>query len=387
MKIEKIEPYVIKVPEDDVGGRYYFLIRMTTDEGVYGWGETAVLCCLYDIKRLFPVFIGEIFEKFVKGKSPFDRELIYKTLLQELSQRHPDLIMSGFISAVDIAAWDICGKILRQPVYNLLGGKYRERLRTYSYIYPEHGSAEPEAVAAEAVKMKERGFTAVKYDPVPMENDIDGNHPIRPFQLSPAVLRKVDRVMDAIRGAVGDCVDIMVGTHGQMTTSSSIRLAKLLEPYNPLWYEEPVSPENTKEMAKVRRATSIPIATGERLTGLFDFHRALEDDAVSILQPDIGGCGGISEARKIASIAEAYYAEMAYHVWGGPVITAAAVQLDTSIPNFLIQESIGDSSSGLFGEMQTEKLRWKDGYLYPSDKPGLGMDFDMKVLDKYKIRF
>ena len=291
----------------------------------------------------------------------------------------PDLILMGIVSAFDTALWDICGKALGKPVYDLIGGKCRERLRSYSYIYAED---EPEKIVEEALKMKEMGFTAVKYDPVPVINDNDSGSSIRPFQLSLTGLKRAELIISSLRDALGDETDILVGTHGQLNTSSAIRLAKVLEPYKPLWFEEPVPPENPDEMAIVSGSTTIPVSTGERLGGLHEFREILERKAARILQPDIGACGGISAGRKIAAMAESYYAEMAYHVWGGPVITAAAIQLDVCIPNFLIQESIYDSSSGLFGILQTECIKWEKGYFRATNTPGIGVDFNLKLINK-----
>ncbi|MDR3248246.1 MAG: mandelate racemase/muconate lactonizing enzyme family protein [Treponema sp.] len=382
MKLSKVEPYVVCVPKGDRGNAFFFLIRLLTDDGMYGWGETALGGSLNDIRRVYPVLVEESFNAFVKGNSPFDRELVSGVLYRRMMNSRPDLILMGIISAFDTAMWDICGKVLGKPVYDLLGGKCRDRLRSYSYIYTPDNAGDPESVAAEALRMKERGFTAVKYDPVPVTNDNDSGSSIRPFQLSLAGLKRADAIMAAIRKAVGDEVDIMIGTHGQITTSSAIRLAKVLEPYQPLWFEEPVPPENRDEMAVVSRSTTIPVSTGERLAGIHEFREVLERKTARILQPDIGSCGGISAGRKIAAMAEAYYAEMAYHIWGGPVITAAALQLDAVIPNFLIQESIYDSSSGLFGSIQTQKLLWKDGYFMTPDLPGIGVDFDMTMIHR-----
>jgi len=195
---------------------------------------------------------------------------------------------------------------------------------------------------------------------------------------------QVEAIVGAIRDAVGTKADILIGTHGQITTASAIRLAKVLEPFKPLWFEEPVPPENTKEMAKVARSTSIPIATGERLTTMFDFLRLLEDGAATFLQPDLGACGGITECKKIASVAEAYYAQMAPHVWGGPLITAAALHIDASIPNFLIQESIF-KGGGFFDELLVEPFVWENGYYTVPKSPGLGVDLNMDVVKKYEV--
>jgi 2-dehydro-3-deoxyphosphogalactonate aldolase len=196
--------------------------------------------------------------------------------------------------------------------------------------------------------------------------------------------KSVDETIGALRDAVGTRADILIGTHGQITTASAIRLAKVLEPYDPLWFEEPVPPENTKEMAKVARSTKIPIATGERLTTVFDFTRVLEDGAAMYLQPDLGSCGGISECKKIAGLAEGYYAQMAPHVWGGPIITAAALQIDACIPNFLIQESIY-KGGGFFDELLVEPFVWENGYYTVPKSPGIGAELKMSAVEKFRV--
>ena len=188
-----------------------------------------------------------------------------------------------------------------------------------------------------------------------------------------------------LRGAIGNKADIIIGTHGQLTTSSAIRLAKVMEPYDPLWFEEPVCPENFEECNKVRMSTTIPISTGERSASIFDFQRLLESGGASILQPDLGAAGGITACRKIAALAEPHYAEMAPHVWGGPIIYAAAVQLDACIPNFLIQETILDGHTAFFDDVCSKGIRWEKGYILPPDGPGLGIEMDEKAILKYTI--
>ena len=179
----------------------------------------------------------------------------------------------------------------------------------------------------------------------------------------------------------GKC-DLLIGTHGQMTTSSAIRLAKRLEPYDPLWFEEPVPPENVAEMARVARQTSIPIATGERLATKYEFARLLEKQAASILQLALGRSGGILEGKKIAGMAEAHYAQIAPHLYCGPIEGAANIQLDTCSPNFLIQESI-ETWGGFHAEILKEPVRWEDGYIIPPTKPGLGVELDEDVAAKH----
>lgn len=384
MKLTKIDTYVIKVPSPHCGGHYWYFVKLSTDEGIYGWGEMAVLQICYELEKGFKAMMEGIFDKYLKGRNPLDIEKIFFDLNDGLSSRHSDYLVTGLISAIDIALWDIAGKAYKQPVYNLLGGKFRDKIRSYSYISYQEDTGkknyqelweDTEAVAERALEMVEMGFDALKFDPLRI-------HP-RPRQVTLQELSLSDKIVAAVRKAVGDRADILIGTHGQLTTSSAIRFAKVIEPYNPLWFEEPVSPENTKEMAKVRKSTFIPIATGERLVGLFDFIRLLEDGSASILQPDLGSCGGITLCKKISSLGEAYYAEMAPHVWGGPVTTAAAIQIAANIPNFLIQESIGRSDA-FYNALLQDPIKWESGYFIPFENSGIGIDLREDILKKYE---
>jgi len=406
LKLTKLETFIVEVPPPGYGGNYWFFIKLHTDEGVYGWGETATLGVFYRMQKSYRTLMEEIFEAHLEGEDPLNRERLAKTIYTAVSSRHTEYSMQGLTSAIDLALWDIAGKVSGQPVYNLLGGAFREKVRSYTYIYNvKTGGAQrsnwfdAKWVAENALQLVEEGFTGVKLDPVPMvyfEPPLTAQEsadPMRlryrgtyrnPFNMTLEHYKGVEEVIGALRAAVGTRADILIGTHGQITTASAIRLAKVLEPFNPLWFEEPVPPENTKEMAKVARSTTIPIATGERLTTVFDFTRVLEDGAAAYLQPDPGSCGGISELKKIAAVAEGYYAQMAPHVWGGPVTTAAALQIDASIPNFLIQESIY-KGGGFFNEILTEPLVWEDGYYSLPKSPGIGVDLNMRAIEKFKV--
>jgi L-alanine-DL-glutamate epimerase-like enolase superfamily enzyme len=206
---------------------------------------------------------------------------------------------------------------------------------------------------------------------------------VAPWEITMAEYEHAEKAVAEVRRAVGDKADICIGTHGQITPATSRRLAKRIEKYDPLWLEEPCPPENFKEMARVAASTTIPIATGERLVTIHDFQKLFEAGACAIAQPDLGSCGGITACKKIASLAEAHYVLMAPHVWGGPIITAAAVQIDTNIPNFLMQESIFKSRH-FFDDIIKEPFEWKDGDLIPSERPGIGIELDEKKLEKYK---
>jgi 2-dehydro-3-deoxyphosphogalactonate aldolase len=280
-----------------------------------------------------------------------------------------------------MACWDIVGKELNKPVYELLGGQVHEKLRSYTYLYPAEGDTadvyqDPDTAAERAAEYAKQGFTALKFDPAGAYTSFD------PRQLSLEALDRSEEYVRKVREAVGNQCDLLFGTHGQMTTSSAIRLAKRLEQYDPLWLEEPVPPENVDEMARVARSTSIPIATGERLTTKYDFARLLTKQAASILQMNLGRVGGILEAKKIAGMAEAFYAQIAPHLYCGPVVGAANVQIAACSPNFLIQESI--MTWGCFhAEILKTPMTWEDGYIIPPTAPGLGVELDEAVAEAH----
>jgi len=233
-----------------------------------------------------------------------------------------------------------------------------------------------EIAAERAAEYVRQGFTAVKFDPIGTMSEDD------PIQVSLEVLHKAEAVVKCVREAVGDRCDILIGTHGQMVTSSAIRWAKRIEKYDPLWLEEPVPPENRDEMARVARSTSIPIASGERLSTKYEFRECLEKQAVQVLQMALGRVGGILEAKKIAGMAEAYYAQIAPHLFCGPIEAAANIQIDACSPNFLIQESI-ETFGDLYTRILKEPIQWQDGYIIPPTKPGLGIELNEEVMAKH----
>jgi galactonate dehydratase len=373
MRIEEVKTYVVGNPPPHRGGRHWVFLRLRTDEGLVGYGEAyAVPFSPQTVARL----IEDVGERLVVGTDPFRTELLWRTLYSSGYAQHPDLTTMGVVSAIEMACWDIVGKALNQPIYNLLGGQFHERLRSYTYLYagaPGEPSphTDPERAADRAAAYVEQGFTAVKFDPV-------GPARPTPQELSLETLRRAENVVKRVRDAVGDKADILVGTHGQMATDSAIRLAKRLEPYDPLWFEEPVPPENRSEMARVARSTSIPIATGERLSTKYEFAELIEQQAASILQMALGRVGGILEAKKIAGMAEAHYVHIAPHLYTGPIEGAANVQIDTCSPNFLIQESI-EQWGGFHAEILKEPIRWERGYIIPPARPGLGVELNEEV--------
>ncbi len=369
MKVTGVETILVRNIEPYIGGRHWLFLQLKTDEGIIGLGERPTM----HAANLGPQIsmIEDLCEQFVIGQNPFHIERIWQTIYASRHDwRHPGLYMTPGLSAIEMALWDIVGKATNQPIYNLLGGQVREQLRAYAYMPTEGVWENPEKAGEIAIKLVEDGNSACKLDPfAPLFP--------QPRDFSLKTIRHVAKIFRAIRDAVGDELEVGIGTHGQFSTAVAIRVAKELEEFSPFWFEEPVPPENIDEMARVAAHTSIPIATGERLVTKFEFAQLLNKQAAQILQLDVGQCGGILEAKKIAGMAEAHYAMIAPHMYCGPVAAAAAVQLDTCSPNFLIQEYNG---AGLHNDILKEPIRFEQGFITPPTGPGLGVELDEAVV-------
>jgi len=374
MKVTDVKTMLVENDAPYVGGRYFLFLLIETDEGITGIGEriagSSYSNHLEDIKSQINL-IEEFAGQFIIGQDPLNIELLWDRMYASRHDlRHPSLYATPVISGIDIALWDIKGKAANMPIYQLLGGKYHEKLRAYAYM-PSGWQDDPEAAGDIARKLVEEGNTACKLDPF---------SPIAPGPRDIPLhdIMRAAKIFESIRDAVGDQIEVGIGTHGQLTTYSAIRVANVLEQYHPFWFEEPVMPENIGEMARVAAHTSIPIATGERLVTKYEFSEVLERQAAQIIQLDVGQCGGITEAKKIAGMAEAHYAMIAPHMYCGPVAAAAAVQVDTCSPNFVIQEAnMGPVHAQLF----KAPIVFENGYIVPPTGPGLGLEFDMDVVN------
>jgi len=378
MKLKEIKTWVT-VPPTGIGGSFWVIVKITTDNGIEGIGECYGIPVSGDIAC---AMVEDTFERFIAGEDPHHIETLFRRVYSAGFTQRPDISMMGVFSGIEIAIWDILGKAHEQPVYQLLGGQFHPRLRTYTYIYPNNRTPpdgkeagdvyhDGDAAAERALEYVEMGFTAVKQDPAGPYSFQGGR------ELSLHELSRCEYNIKRIREAVGDRADILFGTHGQMTTSSAIRLARRLEPYDPLWYEEPCPPDQMDAIGKVAKATSIPVATGERLTTKMEFHQALQA-GVSILQPDVGRSGGIWETKKIAMIAELYNAQIAPHIYCGPIAHAAAAHVAFSSPAFLILETI---QTEFHDAILKKPLTWEQGYMLPPTEPGLGIELNESVLE------
>ena len=370
MKLADLDVIVTAPPAPGWGGRYWILVKVTTDTGVTGWGE----CYASSVgPNAMEQVIRDVFERHMAGENPENIELMFRRAFSSGFTQRPDLTVMGAFSGLEIACWDILGKDRDRPVWALNGGKMNDRIRAYSYLYPLPHHPMPEfwgnadMAAESAVDLVEKGFTAVKFDPAGPYTARGGHQP------SMYDLQVSAEFCATIREAVGPKADLLFGTHGQFTTSGAIRMAEAIAPYQPLWFEEPVPPDNVASMAEVAQASRTPIATGERLTTKAEFGAVLKAGAASILQPALGRSGGIWETKKIAVLAEAYNAQMAPHLYAGPVEWAANINLAVSIPNILIAETI---ETPFHDALIKGSIRVEDGYIPAPTAPGLGIEVD-----------
>ena len=370
MLLKDLEFIVTAPPTPGWGGRSWILVKLTTDNGIVGWGECYASSVGPEAMR---GVITDVFERQMQGESPENIELMFRRAYSSGFTQRPDLTVMGAFSGLEIACWDILGKARERPVWALLGGRMNEKIRAYTYLYPlphhDIGAfwTSPEMAAESALDCVNRGYTAVKFDPAGPYTLRGGHMPaMTDIALSVAVCK-------AVREAVGERADLLFGTHGQFSTAGAIRLAKAIEPYSPLWFEEPVPPDCVGEMAKVARATTIPISTGERLSTKAEFAPVLREGAATILQPALGRAGGIWEMKKVAAIAEVYNAQMAPHLYAGPVEWAANIALSVSIPNTLMCECI---ETPFHDRLIKGAIRVEDGFIKAPEAPGLGIEVD-----------
>ena len=353
MKIAGIDTFIV-----DMGKRNLCFLKVKTDQSLYGIGEA------YSVgpDRATENTI-HYFEEWLNGMDPMDIEGIWQKLY--IGSRFPGgSIINSAISGIDHALWDLKGKALNTPVYQLLGGKCRNRIR----VYQNPGGASPEETAANAQRLIDTyGFTAIKTNPLPPEISE------MPW---PKVLKWVDNKMALLRKSLGDEIEIGLDPHAKiLEPAKAIDLCSVVAPYRPMFVEEPLRPENVQAMAYVRSKSPVPIATGEMLFTKWEFRDLLQEKAVDIIQPDICCCGGVTEMKKIAALAEAEYVTIAPHNPMGPVATAVNAQFASTAPNFVILEYKVDTESPR-KDLVEEPYRIEDGYLELPKKPGFGIELN-----------
>lgn len=368
MKIINVTPMVL-------GGQWRNLtfVKVETDEGLVGVGESRI------VNHTEPVlgYLAAAVPRYVIGSDPFAIESLTGRMFREDFSRAGEVVMTG-IALIEMACWDIIGQAVGQPVYALLGGAVRDRIKAYANgWYTVQRTPEEFHAAAERVVAK--GYQAMKFDP----------YGAGFYELEHAERMRVAAIVEAVRDAAGPDVELLIEMHGRFNPVTAIALARDLLPFNPAWVEEPVPPENLaalKKAAGAINALGIPVATGERLHTLFEFRQVLEDGSADILQPDITHFGGLLNTKKLAGWAEAYYLLVAPHNVGGPVSTAAALHLAACTPNFKIQEYFNDFGEPYVLEAASGLPDMVDGYFALPQGPGLGVTLNEEVIRAHPRR-
>lgn len=355
--------------------RNWVFVKVETDQpGLWGWGEASL-----EWKTRAVAGAVEDLAPMVVGEDPSRIEFLYQKMYRQSFWRVGIIGLSA-ISGIEQALWDIRGKVLGEPVYRLLGGAVRDRVRMYTHlgggdmksVYEAQNDPSAKRMVDLALEVVGKGYTAVK---------VLITLPTEPLNRI-AVYRDAERRMASLREALGESIDIMIDCHGRHFPANAIEFCRILAPYKPFFIEEPVPPENVDAMVEVRRASPVPIASGERLITRFEFRPLLEKQAVHIIQPDLCHCGGLWEAKKIAAMAEAYYVGVAPHNPLGPVANAAALHFALSTPNFLIQEDMLTDVPWRWDVVRHE-LKTENGHWLPCDAPGLGVEVDEEAAKKH----
>ena len=357
MKISKVETIVI-----GTNWRNLTVVKVSTDEGLVGLGEVRMV----GHTGALIGYLEEGAPRHVLGLDPFETEKLVRNLMRDDYARVGEVVMSG-ISALEIACLDIKGQALGVPIYELLGGKVRDRIPAYANGWYTVERT-PEEFHKAAKKVLAKGYRALKFDPFgPGHYELSREERIRSVSL-----------VEAVRDSVGPEVDILIEMHGRFTPAQAIRISRELEPFDPAWIEEPVPPENIAALKKVADRVNIPVATGERIHSRYDIRELFELQACDVLQIDVTHFGGLGEAKKVAGWAEAYYMMMAPHNVGGPIGTMANLHLVSTLTNFKIQEHFNDFADSWVKDIEQgmPEIDPADGCFPVPTKPGLGITLD-----------
>lgn len=341
-------------------GKNWLFVKVETDEGIVGWGEGYTQA---DRDQVVVEHIRQM-SRYLVDRNPFNIKHFTHVMYMDYAGKRGAMDFYCAVSAIEQALWDIVGKSLNTPVYNLLGGACRDKIRVYANGWSD-GAKTPDQLAANAVRTIERGFTALKFDPFP--------NPWREYIGRQDEQKAIDNVR-AVREAVGPTVDVLVEVHRRLAPIHAVRVARAIEQYNPFWYEEPVCAENLDALAEARREINLPIVTGEALYTKAEFRDVFEKRAADIINPDICNCGGILELKEIAAMAEAYYVVVSPHNYNSTTIgLAATIQLAAAIPNFLITEYFVNFEE-MGQKVADHPLLPTNGYIALPTGPGLGVN-------------
>jgi galactonate dehydratase len=364
LRITDVETYVVANP-----WKPWVFVRVDTNQGYHGIAEATT-----HSKPLTVAAAIEEMSRYFVGEDPFDTERLWLEMYRD-EWYSRNVINTTVVSAIDTACWDIKGKVLDRPLYELLGGAVNgTNLRAYANGWYTDAGGEPEGFARAAERVVDDGYDAMKFDPFG------------------AAWQRMDRrelnhavdIVGAVREAVGPDVDLLIEGHGRFTPGMAVEVADKLAQFSPTWFEEPCPPDNVDGLRKVAERSRVPIATGERGVTKHAFRDLVTDTDVDVIQPDLANAGGVTEAKKIAAIAEAEHVSFAPHNPQGPVATAISAHVDASVPNFMIQEVFEDYDVDWKGDLLDEPIRIEDGRLHVPEGPGLGVDLNMDAVEEHE---
>ena len=358
MRVTKVEVFLTGAV-----WRNFILVKLTTDSDLTGWGE----CTLGWKETAVRELILDFGRRYVVGQNPFDIEDLWFKLYQVEHNVGP--VMLSAMAGIETALWDIVGKACGQPVYNLVGGKVRPRVKVYANGWYGYGG-DPEKLADQAREVIGRGYQALKFDPFG-----PGSR-----ELSRPDLREAAKRVEAVRGAIGDDPDLLLEFHGRFSPIMALEAIRAMAPFSPSWCEEPIPADNSESMAQVVSASPIRIATGEHVYSRFGFLDLLQRKAAHVVQPDLAYSGGFLETKKIAALADAHYVSVAPHNCDGPLKTLIGVHLCANIPNFLILETFEDYDVPWRGDLAPGAPRVVNGFYEIPSNPGWGVEIDEAVL-------
>ncbi len=364
MKVTRLETFLT-----NAGLRNYLFIRLTADNGLTGLGEAS----LEWQEKTVQTLMHEWVEDRVLGADPFDVERVVGGMIRDQYQGGATVLTA--ISGVEIAFWDLIGKACGQPVYRLLGGRARDRLPAYANGW-YGGAVTPDDCAAKAREVVGRGYRAMKFDPFGTAwKEMTGEE-----------MAAAERIVAAVRGAVGDGVELMIEVHGRLSAGCAIEMGRRLAPYRPAWYEEPVAPLSLELLREVKEALPFPVAAGERLYTLEEFQRLIALRACGVVQPDLAHCGGLWVGKKVAALAQARDVRVAPHCSVGPVALCAAVHFGWSTPNVAVQENFAEYDVPWRKELVCGWGRVRRGEFALPEGPGLGIELDVEACARHPYR-
>ena len=380
MRVTDVKTFIVH-PGVGLYRKNWLFVKVETDEGIHGWGECYTQA---DRDRTVETFVQEM-KRYLVGRDPFAIKHFTQVMFTDFLGKRGGMDFYSALSGLEIALWDVVGKAVGQPVYNLLGGPVRERIRVYANGWA-HGDDPPQEVAERALALVAHGFRAMKWDPFP--------GPWRTL-ISPEVEQAAVASVRAVREAVGPDVALLVECHRRLAPHVATRVGRLMEEYDPFWFEEPVPGRNAEALAEVRSGTGLPVVTGEELYTKVEFREIFERRAADIINPDVCTCGGILELREIAAMADPYGVAVSPHNYNSTTVgLAATIQASAGIPNFLITEYFVDlhmrSTAGAQPSVEirprggslakTQYQLEEGGYIRLPTAPGLGIEIDEEAL-------